>query len=75
MGRWRAGANRLALIESLALTPQASLHVVRAGSQMLLVGAGPVSIRELVDRVEAGVADVELAVESDDHPRGSGAGL
>ncbi len=36
--------SRIEVLESIALTPQSSVHVVRVGSKELLVGAGQVAV-------------------------------
>lgn len=59
---------RIDVVESVALAPQAALHLVRVDGASFLVGSGPLLVRELIDRVEPAVREVELVVERDDGP-------
>lgn len=51
----------VAVVETTALTPQVSLHVLRAGKHHLLVSAGSNGARTLAHWTsEAGTSDVEI---------------
>ena len=50
----RGGARQLELIERLPLTPQHSLHMVRAGGRTLLIGVAPTGCNVLADYGDRG---------------------
>lgn len=74
-GRGRRTGRRMRVLESLALTPQAALHLVQIDAREFAVGTGPVSaplfVGELLDRVEPAIGEVDLLVEGEDGALGN----
>jgi flagellar biosynthetic protein FliO len=60
----RAQERRLALLESLRLSPKQALHVIRAGDQVLLIGATDQALTVLAQVHEPPVAAAAPAIEA-----------
>jgi flagellar biogenesis protein FliO len=79
-GHVAKAGRRMEIVESLILSPQATLHLVKVDGDELLVGTGPAqiscgsrlrdiaSVPKLLDGVEAAIGEVEPVVESDRAP-------